>query len=210
MSAQRLGYIHADSGAIYRTMTLALMDTIGQGDSPESFGRIIHDAGGLESAAALCQIVLEDGKQTNRINGKDAGDRIRSPLVTARIRYVADNRACREAVNRLLQNFADETDLVADGRDMGTVVFTSTPWKFYLEASVRVRANRRLEEFRSKGDTGISLETLEKDIQQRDDQDKSRAFGALKCAPDAILIDTSELRINDVVARILSHLQLIF
>jgi CMP/dCMP kinase len=208
MLADRLGYIHADSGAMYRTLTLALMECVGPGDQPEEFGErlrnYVYDPGALG-----VEVALDASRQSNRLRGQDVGDRIRTPEVTARIRYIADSRACREVVNELLRRFARLTPLVADGRDIGTVVFPETPAKFYLDASVNVRALRRLADFQKQG-AQITLESLEREIAARDEQDRNRPFGALAQAPDAILIDTSHLSPNDVVHRILSRLQIQF
>lgn len=222
MLADRLGMIHADSGAIYRTITLACMETFGEGASVDDFGRILAeaklDASGLSILA--CTVVLDTnidsntetkttGVQSNRIHGRDVGDRIRTPEVTGRIRFLADNLACRELVNQLLRDFSLETGLVADGRDIGTAVFPDSPFKFFLDASVQVRASRRLEEFQKQGKR-IQLADLEADIAARDEQDRNRPVGALRAAPDAILIDTSSLDVNAVLSRVLSHLQIQF
>lgn len=222
--AERLGFIHADSGAIYRTLTLACMERFGAGESAEAFGELLAAAKlNADSLHELgCTVVLAEdepdptapekkagGVQSNRIGGRDVGDRIRTPEVTARIRYIADNVACRELVNQLLRDFARQTGLVADGRDIGTVVFVDTPFKFFLDASVGVRAARRLKEFQSQG-KDMPLKDLEADIAARDEQDRNRPVGALRAAPDAIVIDTSSLGLNAVLSRVLSHLQIQF
>ena len=205
--AEKLRYVHADSGAMYRTVTLALMERLGAGVSAADFGENLARVA-IDFHSLGCSVVLADGKQSNRINGTDVGDRIRTPEVTERIRYIADNRTYREAVNELLRDFARQTDLAADGRDIGTIVFPNANYKFYLEASVQVRARRRLLEYNSRGINGIALEELEEEISRRDEQDRQRPFGALKQAPDAILIDTSDLDINGVVSRLLSCMQI--
>jgi len=206
--AEKLNYIHADSGAIYRTVTLALMEKLGGQASSEKFGEILVK-NDLDFKTLKCQVLLVDHIQSNQINGIDVGSRIRTPEVTERIRYIADNPKYRDSVNELLRGFADKTNLVVDGRDIGTVVFPMATCKFYLDASVEVRAKRRRLEY---GSQNIELDqtALELDIKKRDEQDKSRTFGALKQAPDAILIDTSELDINGVVVRILSCMQVQF
>ncbi len=214
--ADKLGYIHADSGAMYRTVTLALMEKLSPGASHPEFAEKL--AGESPDFRELgCAVALVDGKQANLIQGESVGDRIRTPEVTARIRYIADNRAYREAVNELLRDFARQAPLVVDGRDIGTVVFPDAPCKFFLEASARIRAERRLGEFQEKGhlsqdagDQESQLKRLEADIERRDAEDRSRPFGALKQAEDAILIDTSGLDINAVVSQLLSYLQIKF
>ncbi len=217
MLAQRLGFIHADSGAIYRTLTLACMEKFGSFESAEAFGRAL-EAKGLDATALKslgCTVELDrsgpgsQAKQSNRIAGGDVGERIRTPEVTARIRFLADNLACRELVNQLLRDFSTQTGLVADGRDIGTVVFPETPFKFFLDASVAVRAKRRFEDFQKQA-RPVALEDLEADIAARDEQDRNRPVGALRPADDAILIDTSSLDVNAVLSRVLSHLQIQF
>lgn len=206
--AERLGFIHADSGAIYRTLTLACMERFGAGDSPEDFGQRLA-AERFKPEQLGVDVRLHEGRQCNLLNAVDVGARIRTPEVTARIRYIADLRPCREAVNGLLRSFSRQANLVVDGRDIGSVVFPESPFKFYLDASVRVRAERRLVDFQKQGGA-VTIETLEQDIAARDAQDRARPFGALCQAADAILIDTSSLTPEAVVHRLLSHLQIQF
>lgn len=208
MVAERLGYIHADSGAIYRTITLAMMRIHGEGETPEQFGQILGPHG--DCSSSRCRVVLEGGKQSNRIGEEDVGDAIRTPEVTSRIKFIADNPRCRDEVNRLLREFSSQTSLVVDGRDIGTVVFPETPYKFFLTATARIRAERRMNEFTKGGRLELTLDDVEKEIQKRDREDENRAVGALRQAGDAILIDTTELGINDVVAKLLSYLQIQF
>jgi len=204
--AEKIGFVHADSGAMYRTMTLALMEIAGEN---ADFATLLSSAEKIEEAFRMCDVRFESGRQLNLIGGQDVGDRIRAADVTTKIRYIADNRKCRDSVNSLLRKFALSADLVVDGRDIGTVVFPHTPYKFYLDASVAVRAARRVREHELRGET-VDPGRIALEIQQRDEQDKSRPFGALVRAQDAILIDTSDLEINSVVARIISYLQLKF
>ncbi|MBX7056954.1 MAG: (d)CMP kinase [Leptospirales bacterium] len=208
MLAERLAYLHADSGAIYRTLTLAWMERMGEGLSPEDFGRLAT-ADKLRPEELGVEVRLVEGRQSNCLNGVDVGARIRTPQVTARIRYIADMRACRDVVNAQLRSFARVADLVVDGRDIGSVVFPETPYKFYLDASVQVRAERRQGEFQ-RGGAQVGMEQLAREIHERDEQDRARPFGALRQAEDAILIDTSLLSPNDVVHRLLSYLQIQF
>ncbi|MBU45611.1 MAG: cytidylate kinase [Spirochaetaceae bacterium] len=206
MLAEKIGFLHADSGAIYRTLTLASMQKLGAGNSPQDFGELFQKAV-LDPDQLGIQVVLADGKQSNRIGQADVGREIRTPEVTSRIRFIADNVPCRNTVNRLLREFAEQTGVVADGRDMGTVVFPDTPNKFFLEASVEVRARRRYEEMLGQGSSSQSLAEIERDIARRDQEDRSRAVGALRKADDAILIDTSDLSRDGVLSRILAHIQ---
>jgi CMP/dCMP kinase len=207
--AEALDYIHADSGAIYRTLTLAYMERIGAGETAAAFGQLL--AGHRPAPEGLgCRVELADGRQKAWIGAVEIGDRIRTREVTERIRYIADDPACRAEVNRLLREFARSSPLVVDGRDIGTVVFPDTPWKFFIEASARVRAERRLGELAGRGMETVEIAELEAEIIRRDEQDRNREIGALRQAPDAILIDTSELTVEAVVQRVLAHLQILF
>lgn len=209
MVAERVGFLHADSGAIYRTLTLASMRILGAADSAEEFGKRFLEAG-LDPDSLSVEVVLAEGRQSNRINGADVGQEIRTAEVTSRIRYIADHVPSRVTVNRLLREFALQTGLVADGRDMGTEVFPDTPHKFFLEASVQVRAKRRYEEMLGQGSGSLTLEEIEQSIARRDEEDRNRAVGGLRRAEDAILIDTSDLSPEDVLSNILAHIQFRF
>ena len=212
--ADRLGYVHADSGAIYRTLTLAYMERLGAGATAAAFGESVA-ASGIAPGGLGCRVELREGRQVSFIDGADGaddvvGDRIRTREVTERIRFIADDPRCREEVNRLLRSFADWSALVVDGRDIGTVVFPETPYKFFLDASALVRATRRRGELLDRGLEAAPVETLAAEIERRDEQDRNRPIGALQQAEDAILIDTSELEIEAVVQRVLGHLQHLF
>jgi CMP/dCMP kinase len=207
--AEKMGYVHADSGAIYRSITLALMEERGMGESDKEFGEILKSAP-VDFTSLGITIDFENDRQVNRIKGVDVNERIRTREVTSRIRYIADSIDARYEVNRLLREFAEKTPLVADGRDIVTVVFPETPFKFFLTASPSVRANRRYNDMVRNGETLIPVELLEKEIEKRDKDDENRPFGALKKADDAILIDTSGDTANVVAGFLLSHLQIQF
>ncbi|MCB1174630.1 MAG: (d)CMP kinase [Leptospiraceae bacterium] len=211
--ARKLGCIHADSGAMYRLLTLAAMRQLGEAADHTAFGTLFQSSLDQLTPADLgCSVQLGDkGQQINCINGQDVGEQIRTLAVTARIRYIASERSFRDQVNQMLRDLAQETSLIVDGRDIGSIVFPDTAWKFYLDASARVRARRRLLELREKGkDQGISAAELEAQIEERDAEDRTRPFGALQIAPGAKLIDTSSMSRNDVVQVLLSHLQIKF
>ncbi|MBI3395970.1 MAG: (d)CMP kinase [Spirochaetia bacterium] len=207
--AEKIGFIHADSGAIYRTLTLGFMRRVGEDVPPAEFATAVAPLLVGDLADIGVSAILRNGKQVNLLNGQDPGADIRTAAVTSRIKTIADAPACRHAVNRILREFSASANLVCDGRDMGTVVFPDASAKFFLEASIRVRALRRLKDFEGSGRT-VALEDLEAEIAARDKDDRARPFGALVQAPDAILIDTTPLNLNDVVALILAHLQVHF
>ena len=207
--AEALHIVHADSGAIYRTLTLALMERLGPGNSPEEFGAELKKKGFDYSDLGVSISVVE-GKQRNQIQNRDVGDEIRTREVTGRIRYIADDPRARAQVNQLLKDFSRTGALIVDGRDIGTVVFPGSPFKFFLVASPSVRAKRRFDEMKQKGETPPPLDQLEAEILKRDGEDEKRPEGALRMAPDAILIDTSDLDVEGVVKRVAGYLQIEF
>ena len=207
--AEQIGFVHADSGAIYRTITLALMKKFGAGNSIEDFQKTVQNVKEEDLKTLAVDIGFESQKQVNRIAGKDAGEEIRSPDVTGRIKFIADTLFCREEVNRLLRKFATYTDIVVDGRDIGSIVFPETPYKFFLDASIEVRAGRRKKDFIDQG-RDISIQEISEDIRKRDEEDRNRPVGALICPKDAILIDTSSMTPENVLGSLMSHMQIHF
>lgn len=204
--AQKLGCLHADSGAIYRSLTYACIQLLGEQTSPEEFGRVFLEQTPDPHGFAL-RVDYDNGKQLHYLNEEELGLKIRTPVVTARIRYIADHAQYRNRVNELLRELGAKTALIVDGRDIGTVVFPDTPFKFYLDAAVRTRAERRRKELIESGMEAPSLEELEKQIADRDEQDRNRKIGALQIPAGAILIDTSNIDRDMVVSGILAHLQ---
>ena len=202
--AKKLKIVHLDSGALYRTLTLALMKKIGKEKSPKEFGEKLEaeepDIEGLD-----CDFLVLDSKQVNRISGEEVAESLRTPEVTERITYIANNLKCRDWVNKRLRKLSKKVDLIIDGRDIGTLVFPDASFKFFLEASVAVRARRRLDDLKKMGHN-ISLKKLEKKIEKRDRDDSSRPVGALKKAQDAIPIESSQKSPEEILSQILSYL----
>ena len=197
--AEHLGYYLLDSGALYR---IAGYGATQRGHS-------------LEDTPALLQVIAEldicfkpsEGNEPARIllSGKDVTDIIRSDEVAIMASTIAKNQAVRDALLPLQQGFAKEPGLVADGRDMGTVVFSHAKHKFYLDASVEVRAQRRYKQLKGKGFC-VSLRRIESEIAQRDHNDQSRKNSPLMPASDAVLLDTSELSVDQVFQAIVTQL----
>jgi cytidylate kinase len=137
------------------------------------------------------------------IDGADVTEQIRAPRVTANARYIASAPKVREKLVQMQKQFAaDQKKVVTEGRDQGTVAFGDADIKFYLTADLAERARRRQAELRTKG-SSESLEQIQKAIEERDKSDENRAVGPLKPAQDAIVVDTTDLSIEEVVDKLL-------
>jgi cytidylate kinase len=151
------------------------------------------------------------------IDGLDVTERIRSPKVTANARYIASAAKLREKLVEMQRQFASrEKEIVSEGRDQGTVAFPDADVKFFLTADARERARRRQAEMRAKDDTcargslradagagSDSLEQIQRAIKERDKSDEERAVGPLRPAENAIVVDTTDLSIEEVVEKLL-------
>jgi len=190
--AEHLGWHLLDSGALYRIVAaVALARSIP-----------LDDADALASMAAGLDIVF--GADCIRVDGEDLSLRIREEEVSAGASRVAVLQPVRDAILALQRGQRRPPGLVADGRDMGTVVFPEAPLKVYLDATAEVRAERRYNQLKNKG-LSVSLAALLASIQERDERDRRRAVAPLRPAPDAILIDSTDLTIEAVLSRVLDE-----
>ena len=194
LAARRLGIKYIDSGAIYRAITLFFLEKSGG-----SFDSC--DASFLGDSFSISQKFTEDGTTYTYLNERDVSNDIRSETVVKNISKISDNRQIREFVNSLLRRWAEEESVIMDGRDIGTVVFPDADVKLYIDASADVRADRRVKEYASMGKT-VDVNDIKNQIIIRDDQDRSRGFGALKQADDAVYVDTSFLTKDEVLEKI--------
>ncbi len=190
--AQALGYHYLDSGALYRITALAAVRASLQLDEAHEHS-IAHMAERLP--------VRFDGDQVF-LGGEDISDAIRTEEAGMNASRVSALPAVRSALVALQQSFRRLPGLVADGRDMGTVIFPDAPLKVYLTASAAKRAERRHKQLISKG-ISANINTLRADLEARDLRDSSRAVAPLKPAQDALLLDNSEQSIDESVARVL-------
>jgi cytidylate kinase len=189
--ARKLGASFLDTGAMYRAVTLAAMRA----------GVDLNDEQKLLDITQTgeFQFSIKAGKMTVHIDNTDVTEQIRSPEVTANARYIAAAPRLREELVQMQRQFAaDRHKIVTEGRDQGTVAFGDADIKFYLIADSAERARRRLAELRAKGGVG-SLEQIQNAIEERDKSDESRAVGPLKPAEDAIIVDTTNMSIEQVV-----------
>lgn len=188
--AKRLSYIYVDTGAMYRAMALYLLRENISAD----------DSGRIEKACESVDISIihEDGVQKVLLNGEDVSSLIRSEEVGNMASSSAQNGRIREKLVELQRQLAAKTDVVMDGRDIGTCVLPDADVKIYLTASVHTRAVRRFKEYLEKG-MEADLAQIEADIEKRDHQDMNREISPLKKAEDAVLLDSSDMTIEEVL-----------
>lgn len=189
--ALALGFHYLDSGALYRIATLAAMRA----------GVPLDDPAALEACASKLAPVFKEGRIF--LEGEDVTTAIRAESVSAATSRVAVVPGVRRALFELQRRAAREPGLVADGRDMGTVVFPEARLKIFLTATPRVRAERRYAQLVARGETA-DLEALTADLAERDRRDTQRAEAPLKPATDARILDTSAMGIEEVVKKVLA------
>jgi len=193
--AEVLGASFLDTGAMYRAVTLAAMRA----------GIAMSDEKQLVSILNRYKFRFEarEGGMAVYVNGTDMTEQIRKPEVTANVRYIASSAKMREKLVEMQRQFAvRQRKMVTEGRDQGTVAFPDADIKFYLTAEAIERAKRRQAELQANG-SSQSLEKIQVAIEERDKSDANRAIGPLKPADDAIVIDTTNLNIEEVVKKLL-------
>ncbi|RMF61686.1 MAG: (d)CMP kinase [Calditrichaeota bacterium] len=191
--AKKLGYLYIDSGAMYRAVTLlALRKNIPTTD----FDKVAQLA-----ESAVIQFKMEGGELRTFLNGEDVSQEIRSPEVTKEISPVAANPRVREILVAKQREMGKEGGIVMDGRDITTVVFPDAELKIFMKASAEERARRRVKELAERG-IQADFDQVLKEIIRRDEADSTRAHGPLTQAPDAVVIDTTNLSIEEQVERI--------
>lgn len=188
--AKRLSYIYVDTGAMYRAMALYLLR---EGISAEDSGRIEEACERVDIS-----IIYEDNVQKVLLNGEDVSSLIRSEEVGNMASRSAQNGRVREKLVELQRQLAAKKNVVMDGRDIGTCVLPGADVKIYLTASVHTRAVRRYKEYLEKG-MEADLAQIEEDIEKRDHQDMNREISPLKKAEDAVLLDSSDMTIEEVL-----------
>ena len=192
--AKDLGFIYVDTGAIYRTIGYHVaLCGIGPKDI-DGVTRLINDVN-IEIAYG------EDGSQRMILNGKDVTGELRTPKMSDYASKISAMKVVREFLLDLQRDMAKKHNVIMDGRDIGTVVLPKADVKIFLTASVEIRAKRRYDELIAKGQK-TTLAQVIKDVEQRDYQDTHRDIAPLKQAKDAVLLDTSDLDIDGVVAAI--------
>lgn len=195
--ASRLGWHMLDSGALYRLVALAAQR---HGLASDNELGLVALAGHLD-----VQFVTDSSGCESRVvlEGEDVSDAIRTEDCGAGASRVAVLPGVRAALLERQRAFREPPGLVADGRDMGTVIFPDAPLKIFLTASLQERATRRYKQLKEKG-IDVNFATLLEEITARDVRDSQRAAAPLKPAPDAVMVDTSALSIEDVVTQVLA------
>ena len=191
--AKELSFIYVDTGAMYRSMALYFMRN----------GIAKEDEAAISDACKTVEVSIayENGEQQVLLNGENVSKEIRKEEVGKMASATSVYKDVRKKLVELQQKLASDKDVIMDGRDIGTCVLPNAQVKIYLTASVETRAERRYQELQEKG-VACDLEVIKKDIADRDYQDMHREISPLKQAEDAILVDSSDMGIEEVVAAI--------
>lgn len=197
LCAAELGWHYLDSGAIYRSLAWVALQ---QDVAPDDINALLALADSLE---LRCHVRLNDVAEIE-VNGTIVTEQLRTEEIGDLASKIAPLTDIRSSLLQLQRRSRILPGLVADGRDMGTVVFPDADFKVFLTASAQIRAQRRFDQLNSKG-FDVNLARLLESIQARDVRDSSRKVSPLKAADDALVLDTSDLSIDEVVARILDH-----
>ena len=195
--ASKLGIMYLDTGAMYRAVTLAVLN--------QSVDLTDKDA--LTSLLTSLNLEVKPGKTGTiiHINGKDVSDEIRSVQITEHVSEVSSIFKVREAMVAIQRTLGNKSDCVVEGRDIGTIVFPEAEFKFFMIADVETRARRRQSDLLTLGEER-SLEELIKDLKIRDQKDSTRSQSPLTKSADAVEIDTTHFSIDEQVKLIVNHI----
>ena len=198
--AKKLGILYLDTGAMYRAMALKAMR---EGIDPNDKEQVLPL---LECTEIYAKNI--GGTQHTYLDGEDVSGLIRTPEVSRGASDISAIPDVRIKLAQIQRNIAHTSDVVMDGREIGSYVIPECENKFYVTASVDERARRRLLELKEKGrDNGMTVEDMAKDIAERDYNDSHRAFAPLLRLPEAILVDTTDLTIDEAVNAVLKNVK---
>ncbi|MBZ2387491.1 (d)CMP kinase [Anaerococcus murdochii] len=190
--AKKLNIEYLNTGLMYRAVTKYFLDNnLDEQTDDEILKRILEEI----------SIDFKDNRLL--LNGIDVTDKLRNDEVTANVSWVSARSYVREKMVDLQRKIAENTSFILDGRDIGSVVFPDAKYKFYLTASAITRAKRRFDQ----GESDMTIEEIEKAIIKRDNYDSNRKVAPLKIAEGAVVIDSSDLDINQTVDKILSYME---
>lgn len=192
--AKRLGFIYIDTGAMYRSVGLAALNAGISTTNESELEKIIEDI----------DISIKNLGDTQRfyLGGNDVTEKIREPQVSVAASNVAVVPSVRLKLVELQRKMSESSDVLMDGRDIGTYVLPNAELKIFLTASVDERARRRYEELRLKN-TATTFEDVKNDIIYRDKNDSEREFAPLKAAPDSVVLDSTDMSVEEVINKIL-------
>ena len=193
--ASELGFIYVDTGAMYRAVTLDVLDHGVDPADEEEVKRIVR--------SSRVELKISSGMQRTFLNGKDVSGRIRYRNVTRAVSSVSSMKCVRDRMTELQRETGSKGGIVMEGRDIGTVVFPDAEFKIFLDASVEVRAQRRHKELTAKG-TVIDYDILLDEIKERDRANIDREIAPLRRADDAVLVETTGLTFEEQVKEIVS------
>lgn len=195
---EKLGYLHVDSGALYRIMTWQCLEEKVDTSDPAAIAAF--------AAKVAIECRPEDGHIAYYVKGEQPGNRIRTPEINAHASQVATVKEVRDRITALLRDMTRYGNLVVEGRDITTAVFPDSPARFYLTASAEARARRRQKEEVEKGIANQSAEDVKRSLLARDAIDSTRKYAPLKKADGALEIDSSDLTLEQVVETVMNAL----
>lgn len=192
--AGQLGYIYIDTGAMYRGVALVASQKGVAAEESAALDKVLQ--------SLSLRFVMVEGKKCLFNHEENIEDAIRHPDISKIVSAYAKLGSVRKALTNQQRRIAEETSVIMDGRDIGTVVLPNADYKFFITASVEERANRRYKELAEKG-MDVNYDELVKEIAARDEQDSTRTIAPLKKADDAILVDTDDLDEKQVLEKII-------
>jgi cytidylate kinase len=198
--AEKLRLECLDTGAMYRAVAWALQEKEGEGLSGEPLKTLIRDLD--------LEIRGVGDRQTVRVGGLEVTREIRRPEISQLASILSSRSEVRQVLTEKQRRIGARGGLVAEGRDMGTVVFPDAPVKFFLQASLEVRARRRLQDLTRAGYPSLSLDEVRADMDRRDLRDQQRELSPLRPAADAHILDTSPYSIDEVLQKMLAQISL--
>ncbi len=196
--SEKLNILYLDTGAMYRATAVKAL----------KLGIDTFDENGVKTFIDDINLEIKyiDGAQHTYLDGEDVSEKIREPHVSMAASNISSLKCVRLKMVEMQRKIADSMSCVLDGRDIGSYVLPNAEYKFYITASVKVRTDRRYKELKQKGHD-VDYDTLYKEIEQRDYNDKNRDFAPLRQAEDAILIDTSNMSIEKVIETVTSYIK---
>lgn len=196
--AKKLNFLHIDTGAMYRAITYKLLKSGISLDDIEAVEKILNDTN--------IDFIQQDNEIVMRLDGIDVSKKIRSEYISANVNIVSAIPQVRKKLREYQRHLGERFNCVIEGRDITTVVFPDTKYKFYLDAPVEERAKRRYNELKQKGDN-VEFESVKESIIRRDRLDQTRGINPLKIGPDVTVINTMNLTPQQVAEKIIEYVK---